>query len=82
MQRSFAGISCENSPGREEKVDSRRLFEGTDFSRGQAGVRLFRKPALRPRLLRLTSLVVIVVVAIGLWLAAIWTVFAIMTARA
>ena len=64
--------------GREETVDSRLLFEGANFSRGQAGVRLFRKPALRQRLLRLTSLVVIVVVAIGLWLAAIWTAFALL----
>jgi hypothetical protein len=63
-------------------VNSRLLFEGADFSRGQAGVRLFRKPALRQRLLRLTSLVVIVVAAVGLWLAAIWTVFAIITAGA
>ena len=63
-------------------MDRRLLFEGGNFSRGQAGVRLFRKPALRQRLLRLTSLVVIVVLAIGLWLAAIWAAFAIMTAAA
>ena len=66
-------MSRENCPGREEKVNSRLLFEGADFSRGQAGVRLFRKPALRRRLLRLTSLILIVLVSIGLWVAAIWT---------
>ena len=70
--------SRENCPGREETMSSRLLFDGAGFSRGQAGVRLFRKPALRQRLLRLTSLVVIVVVAIGLWLAAIWTAFALL----
>ena len=62
-------------------MSSRLLFEGANFSRGQAGVRLFRKPALRQRLLRLTSLVVIVVVAIGLWLAAIWTAFALLASE-
>ena len=61
-------------------MDSRLLFEGGNFSPGQAGMCLFRKPAVRQRLLRLTSLVVIVVVSIGLWLAAVWTVFAIITA--
>jgi hypothetical protein len=55
------------------EVNSRLLFEGADFSRGQAGVRLFRKPALRRRLLRLTSLIAIALVSIGLWVAAIWT---------
>jgi hypothetical protein len=59
-------------------VDSRLLLEGANFSRGQAGVRLFRKPAVRWRLLRLTSLIVIVLVSIGLWVAAIWTAFAIL----
>jgi hypothetical protein len=54
-------------------VDSRLLLEGANFSRGQAGVRLFRKPALQRRLRRLTSLILIVLVSIGLWLAAIWT---------
>jgi hypothetical protein len=52
-------------------VDSRLLFEGANFSRGQAGVRRFRKPALRRRLLRLTSLIVIALASIGLWVAAI-----------
>jgi hypothetical protein len=82
MQRSSPGISHENWTGREELVDSRLLFEGANFSRDKAGVRLFRKPALRQRLLRLTSLVVIVLVSIGLWLAAIWAAFAIMAAGA
>jgi hypothetical protein len=59
-------------------VDGRLLFEGANFSRGQAGVRLFRKPNLRRRLLRLTSLIVIAFVSIGLWVAAIWTAFAIL----
>jgi hypothetical protein len=54
-------------------VDSRLLLEGANFSRGQAGVRLFRKPALQRRLRRLTSLIIIAFVSIGLWLAAIWT---------
>ena len=54
-------------------MNSRLLFEGADFSRGQAGVRLFRKPALRRRLLRLTSLIAIALVSISLWVAAIWT---------
>jgi hypothetical protein len=52
-------------------MDSRLLFEGANFSRGQAGVRRFRKPALRRRLRRLTSLIVIALVSIGLWVAAI-----------
>jgi hypothetical protein len=54
-------------------VDSRLLLQGTNFSRGQGRVRLFRKPALRRRLRRLTCLIVIALVSIGLWLAAIWT---------
>jgi hypothetical protein len=78
MQRSSAWISRENRPGREETVDSRLLFEGANFSRGQAGARLFRKPAARQRLLRLASLVMIVLASIGLWLAAIWTAFAVL----
>jgi hypothetical protein len=53
-------------------VDSRLLLEGANFSRGQAGVRRFRKPAFRRRLRRLTSLIVIAFVSIGLWVAAIW----------
>jgi hypothetical protein len=71
MQRSPPEISRENSTGREETVDSRLLFEGANFSRGQAGGRLFRKAALRRRLLRLTSLIVIAIVSVGLWVAAI-----------
>lgn len=79
MQRSSAGISRGKvGTGREETVDSRLLLEGANFSRAQAGVRLFRKPAVRRRLLRLTSLIVIVLVSIGLWVAAIWTAFAIL----
>jgi len=54
-------------------VDSGLMLEGGNFSRGQAGVRLFGKHALRRRLLRLTSLIVIALASIGLWLAAIWT---------
>jgi hypothetical protein len=54
-------------------MDSRLLLEGANFSRGHPGVRLFRKPALRRRLVRLTSLIVIALVSIGLWMAAIWT---------
>jgi hypothetical protein len=73
MQRSSAEISRQNWTGREEMVDSRLLFEGADFSRGRAGARLFRNPALQRRLLRLTSLIVIALVSIGLWIAAIWT---------
>jgi hypothetical protein len=53
-------------------VDSRLLLDGANFSRGQTGVRLFRKPALQGRLVRLTSLIVIALVSIGLWVAAIW----------
>ena len=82
MQRSSAGISRENWPGREERLDSRLPFEGADFSRGQAGVRLFRKPALRRRLHGLTCLIVIVLVSIGLWLAVIWTAFAVFVSGA
>jgi hypothetical protein len=52
-------------------VDSRLLLEGANFSRGQARVRLFKKPALRRRLLRLTSLIVIALVSVGLWVVAI-----------
>jgi hypothetical protein len=66
------------SPAGEEIVDSRLLLESADFSRGQAAVRLFRKPVLRRRLRRLTSLTVIVLVSIGLWVVAIWTTFAIL----
>ena len=66
-------MSREDCPGREETVNSRPLFEGANFSRGQAGVRLFRKPALRRRLRRLNCLIVIALVSIGLWVAAIWT---------
>jgi hypothetical protein len=65
-------MSPENCPGSEETVNSGLLFEGADFSRGQEGVHLFREPALRRRLLRLTSLILIVLVSIGLWVAAIW----------
>lgn len=63
-------------------MDTRLLFEGANFSRGQAGVRLFRKPALRRRLLRLTSLIVIALVSIGLWVATIWAAFAILVSGA
>lgn len=59
-------------------MGSRLLLEGANFSRGQARVRLFRKPALQRRLCRLTSLIVIVLVTIGLWVAAIWAAFAIL----
>jgi hypothetical protein len=54
-------------------MESRILLAGASFSRGQAGVRRFRKPALRRRLLRLTCLFVIALVSIGVWVAAIWT---------
>jgi hypothetical protein len=46
-------------------MDRRLLFEGANFSRGQAGVRLLRKPTLRRRLLRLTCLFVIALASIG-----------------
>jgi hypothetical protein len=52
-------------------VDGRLRLEGANFSPGQARVRLFRKPALQRRLVRLTSLIVIALVSIGLWVAAI-----------
>jgi hypothetical protein len=63
-------------------VDRKLLLAGGTFSRGRAGVRLFRKPALRRRRLRLTSLIVIAFVSIGLWVAAIWTAFAILASGA
>jgi hypothetical protein len=57
-------------------VDSWLLSEGASFSRGQAGVPL--KPALWRRLRRFTGLIVIALVSIGVWVAAIWTAFAIL----
>lgn len=54
-------------------MDSRLLLQGADISRGQVRERLFRKPALRLRLRRLTCLIVIGLVFIRLWVAAIWT---------
>ena len=65
----------------EEAVDS-RVLEGANFHHDQVGVRRVRKPALRRRLLRLTSLIVIALVSIGLWIAAIWTAFAMLGAGA
>ena len=59
-------------------MDSRLLSDGASFSRGQAGVPLFRKTALWPRLRRFTFLIVIALVSIGVWVAAIWTAFAIL----
>jgi hypothetical protein len=59
-------------------VDSRVLKGANNFPRDQVGVRLVRKPALRRRLLRLISSMVISLVAIGLWIAAIWSAFAIL----
>ena len=53
-----------------------RVLEGANFPRDQVGVRLIRKPAFRRRLLRLTSLIVVALVSIGLWIAAIWTALA------
>lgn len=79
MQRSSARISRKLTR-QEETVACMLPFEGADFSRGQTRVRLFRKPALRQRLRRLISLVVIVVMAIGLWLAVIWAAFALLAA--
>ena len=55
-----------------------RVLEGANFTHDQVGVRLVTKPALLRRLLRLTSLIVIALVSIGLWIAAIWTAFAIL----
>ena len=57
-------------------MDSWLLSKGASFSRGQAGVPL--KPALWRRLRRFTGLIVIALVSIGVWVAAIWTAFAIL----
>ena len=72
MQRSPAGMSREDLNRQGGEVDSRLLLEGANFSRDQAGGRLFRKPALRRRLLRLASLIVIAIVSVWVWVAAIW----------
>src|ERR1700746_51663 len=75
MQRDHQDRVQKKRIAREEAVDS-RVLEGANFPRDQVGVRLVRKPALRRRLLRLISLMVISLVAIGLWIAAICTAFA------
>jgi hypothetical protein len=51
-------------------MDSRVLFEGASFSRGQARLRLFAKPALH--LLKLGSWKAAVLLSLGLWAAVIW----------
>jgi hypothetical protein len=56
-------------------VDSRLLFEGASFSRDQAAVRLFRKPALHA--LKLGSWITALLLSLGLWAAAIWAAVAV-----
>jgi hypothetical protein len=58
----------------EEAVDSRVLLEGA-YNRPR--IRPFRESAVRRRLVRLTSLIVVVLLALGLWTAAIWAAVAI-----
>jgi hypothetical protein len=61
----------------EEAVDSRVLLEGAyNWPR----MRPIGEPAVHRRLVRLSSLVVIVLLARGLWTAAIWAAVAVFAA--
>jgi hypothetical protein len=63
----------------EEPVDSRVLLEGAyNWPR----MRPLGEPAVHPRLVRLTSLIVIVLLALGFWTAAIWAAVAIFASAA
>ena len=59
-------------------MGTRLLLAGANSRRGQAEARQFRKPALRRRLGRFACLIVIALASIGVWVAAIWTAFAIL----